>query len=79
MARNIADVEYLVCWVGEDGIYSCGCRHESVADALKCLSPNGGSFIRACESGVIRSLNDDEFIDFVAALRDAPWRSSGRS
>ncbi len=77
MAPNIPDVRYLVCWVGEDGIYSCGCEHESVAHALKCLSLHDGSFIRACESGVIRSLNNDEFIDFLVALREMPRRSPG--
>jgi hypothetical protein len=77
MAPNIPDVRYLVCWVGGDGIYSCGHEHESVAGAMRCLAPNGGSFIRACESGGLRSLNESELLAFLAALRDMPWRSPG--
>jgi hypothetical protein len=70
-------VRYATCWVGEDGIYSCGHEHESVADAMQCLIPNGGEFIRACESGVFRSLSEDEVVAFLAALRYMPWRSPG--
>lgn len=76
MAPNIPDVRYLACWTEDDGIYSCGHEHESIADALKCLVPDGRSFIRACESGALRSLNEGEFVTFLAALREMPWRSS---
>ncbi len=79
MAPNIPDVHYLACWTEDDGIYSCGHEHESIADAMKCLVPDGRSFIRACESGVFRSLNEREFVTFLAALRDMPWRSSAWS
>jgi hypothetical protein len=78
MAPNISDVRrYAVCRVGEDGIYSCGHEHESIADAMQCLIPDGGEFIRACESGVLRSLNESELLAFLAALREMPWRSPG--
>jgi hypothetical protein len=70
-------VRYATCWVGEGGIDSCGHEHESIADAMKCLVPNGGEFIRACESGVFRSLNEGEAVAFLAALRQMPWRSPG--
>ncbi len=76
MATNIPDVRYLACWTEDDGIYSCGHEHESVAEAMKCLVPDGRSFIRACESGRFRSLNDGEFVAFLAALSEMPWRSS---
>jgi hypothetical protein len=87
-------IRYLACWTEDDGIYSCGhpgssasavfaCwgdhEHESVADAMKCLVPDGRSFIRACESGVSRSLNEVETACFLVALADMPWRSSVRS
>jgi hypothetical protein len=72
-------VRYLACWTEDDGIYSCGHAHESVADAMRCLVPDGRSFIRACESGVFRSLNEGEFACFLVALSDMPWRSSVRS
>ena len=70
-------VRYATCRVGEGGIYSCGHEHESVAEAMKCSVPDGGEFIRACESGVYRSLNERELLAFLAALRDMPWRSPG--
>ncbi len=72
-------MHYLACRVGDDGIYSCGHEHESVADAMHCLVPDGGEFIRACESGAFRSLNEREFVTFLAALREMPWRSPGWS
>ena len=70
-------IRYETCRVGEDGIYSCGHEHETVAEAMRCSVPDGGEFIRACESGVYRSLNDREFLAFLVALADMPWRSPG--
>ena len=61
-------IRYETCRVGEDGIYSCGHEHESVAEAMRCSVPDGGEFIRACESGVYRSLNDREFLDFSRGI-----------
>jgi hypothetical protein len=40
---------------------------------MNCLVPDGGSFIRACDDGVFRSLNDREFIDFLEELENMPW------
>ncbi len=78
-ARDTDRLSYLACWTEDDGIYSCGHEHESIAEAMKCLVPDGRSFIRACESGVFRSLNEREFVTFLAALSAMPWRSSVRS
>jgi len=69
-------MHYEICWVGEDGLYGCGHEHPSVADAARHMVPNGRSFIRACESGVFRSLNEAEFSCFLASLCHMPWRSS---
>jgi len=69
-------VRYLACWTEDDGIYSCGHDHESVADAMRCRLPDGRSFIRARDSGVLRSLSETEFSVFLAALSQMPWRSS---
>ncbi len=67
---------YVSCWTEDDGIYSCGHEHGRVQDAMKCLVPDGRSFIRACESGVFRSLNEREFVVFLAGLSEMAWRSS---
>jgi hypothetical protein len=67
---------YISCWTEDDGIYSCGHEHGSVVDAMQCLVPDGRSFIRACESGVFRSLNETETGVFLVALKQMPWRSS---
>lgn len=64
---------YVACWTEDDGIYSCIHEHGSVSDAMKCLVPDGGSFIRAIESGVFRSLNEAECVDFLRALGSMPW------
>jgi len=64
---------YVACWTEDDGIYFCGHEHHLIADAMKCLVPDGGNFIRACESGVFRSLDNGEFIDFLEALGTMPW------
>jgi len=69
-------VFYLACWTEDDGIYSCGHEHESVAQAMRCRVPDGRSFIRAVDSGVLRSLSEAEFQTFLAALPEMPWRSS---
>ena len=70
---TIPDVHYVACWTEDDGIYSCGHSHLVVRDAMNCLVPDGGSFIRACEAGVFRSLTNREFIDFLEALQEMPW------
>ena len=70
---------YVACWTADNGIYSCGHEHPSVRDAMKCLVPNGGSFIRAHDAGVFRSLDQAEYIDFVEALQTMPWRSPDKA
>jgi hypothetical protein len=50
---------------------------EGLSDAMNCLVPDGGSFIRAYDAGVFRSLTNREFIDFLEALQEMPW--SGRN
>ena len=69
----MAGTMYVACFIRDDGVYSCGHQHQSVADAMNCLVPDGGSFIRACEAGVFRSLHQREFIDFLEALKKMPW------
>lgn len=65
MAPNISDVRYVACWTEKDGVHSCGCHHPSIADAMRCLTPDGRTFIRAWENGVFRSLSDDELGTFI--------------
>jgi hypothetical protein len=68
-------MRYVSCWTEDDGVYFCGHDHKSVAEAMNCLVRDGGGFIRACEDGVFRSLNEGEFVEFVEALKEMPWRS----
>ena len=77
--ENSSELHYLVCWTEDEGIYSCGHEHKNVADAMQCLIPDGRSFMRARESGVLRSLDEGELAAFLAALREMPWRSRLRS
>jgi hypothetical protein len=37
------------------------------------LVPDRGNFIRVYETGTFRSLDDQEFLDFLRALRTMPW------
>ena len=76
---NIPDVHYVACWTEDDGVYSCGHTHLGVRDAMNCLVPDGGSFIRAYDAGVFRSLTNREFIDFLEALQDMPWSWRNRA
>lgn len=70
MSANIPDVRYEAFWTEKDGLYSCGCEHESVADAMGCVIPDGRTFIRAVQSGVTRSLDEYELRQFLnASLR----------
>ena len=79
MAANIPERRYVACFTADDGVYSCGHNHKSVREAMDCLVPNGGSFVRAMDAGVSRSLNDREFIDFLEALQEMPWRSKEKA
>lgn len=69
----MAGITYVACFTEDDGVYSCGHEHVSIADAMNCLVPDGGSFIRACDAGTFRSLHQSEFIDFLEALKKMPW------
>jgi hypothetical protein len=79
MAPNIPETTYIACFTEDDGVYSCGHEHTSIAEAMNCLVPDGGSFIRACEAGVFRSLNDEEFFQFELWLREMPWSSQNEA
>jgi hypothetical protein len=79
MAANIPERRYIACFTQDDGVYSCGHAHMTVREAMDCLVPNGGSFVRAVEAGGTRSLNDREFIDFLEALREMPWRKRDKA
>jgi hypothetical protein len=70
---NIPDVHYVACWTEDDGIYSCGHLHPDVRDAMNCLVPDGGSFIRSYDAGGFRSLNEAETVAFLRALGTMPW------
>jgi hypothetical protein len=73
MASNISEIKYVACFTADDGVYSCGHLHPSVREAMNCLVPNGGSFIRAHDGGIYRSLTNPEFIDFLESLEQMPW------
>jgi len=73
MFPNIPDIRYTACFTEDDGIHSCGHKHRSIAEAMICLIPDGGSFIRAYDSGVFRSLTNRELIDFLESLGKMPW------
>jgi len=75
----MARITYVVCFTRDDGVYSCGHKHKTVAEAMNCLVPDGGSFIRACDGGVFRSLHQDEFIDFLQALKKMPWSRQNKA
>lgn len=61
------EVRYVACWTEDDGVRSCGCHHLSISSALRCLTPDGRTFIRAWDKdkGVLRSLTDDELGTFT--------------
>lgn len=73
MASNTPEISYVACFTQDDGVYSCGHLHPTVREAMNCLVPNGGSFIRAHDAGVFRSLTNREFIDFLESLQQMPW------
>lgn len=79
MIQGGVSLFYVACWTEDDGIFGCMHEHPSVRDAMNCLVPDGGSFIRACEAGIFRSLNEAEFIDFMEALLHMPWSPPNRA
>ena len=72
---TIAKIHYEACCTWDDGVYSCGHEHATVQSAMHCLIPTGGSFIRAFDAGVFRSLDNGELIDFLESLPAMPWSS----
>jgi hypothetical protein len=73
MAPNTPDISYVACFTEDDGVYACGHLHPTVREAMNCLVPNGGSFIRAHDAGTFRSLSNREFIDYLESLEQMPW------
>ena len=73
MASNIPETGYVACFTEDDGVYFCGHLHPSVREAMNCLVPDGGSFIRAYDAGAFRSLTNREFIDFLESLEEMSW------
>jgi hypothetical protein len=68
---------YVVCWTEDDGIYGCEHKHGTIAEAMWCMVPGGGTFIRAVEGGRSRSLNEAEWVEFLIALKSMPWANGG--
>ena len=79
MTSNIPEIRYVACFTEDDGVYSCGHFHPSVREAMDCLVPDGGSFIRAHDAGIFRSLTNREFIDFLESLEKMPWSRRSRT
>lgn len=79
MASNISEIRYVACFTEDDGVYSCGHLHPTVREAMDCLVPDGGSFIRAYDAGILRSLTNPEFIDFLESLQKMPWSRRSRT
>jgi hypothetical protein len=73
MVANTQEIRYAACFTEDDGVYSCGHLHPSVREAMNCLVPDGGSFIRALDAGIYRSLSNRELIDFLESLEQMPW------
>jgi len=76
MEESVPEVRYEACWTEIDGVFSCGCRHVSIREAMSCLVPDGRTFIRAVEKGVSRSLDEPEWKEFLAELGRLPGRRS---
>ncbi len=79
MATNTPEIRYVACFTEDDGVYSCGHLHPSIREAMNCLVPDGGSFIRAHDAGTSRSLTNREFIDFLESLEQMPWSWRSRA
>jgi hypothetical protein len=73
LPQTISKIWYAAFYIAADGLYRCDHQHPTVRDAMNCIVPDGGSFIRAFESGAFRSLDYDELLEFVESLQDMPW------
>jgi len=69
MATDASGVRYVVCWTEDEGLYCCACVHETIKAAMRCLTPDGRTFMRAWDNGILRSLNDDELGVFILELQ----------
>lgn len=72
MAPNISELRYVACWTADDGLYYCGCEHKTIGAAMGCVRPDGRTFMRAWDHGVLRSLHDDERSTFIYELKKIP-------
>jgi len=79
LAHHHEDIWYSACFTEDDGIYSCDHKHPTLAEAMNCLVPDGGGFIRAFDGGVYRALNEGEYSDFLEQLEKMPWSNRHRS
>jgi hypothetical protein len=79
MATTIPEIYYVACFTEDDGIYHCGHEHPTVREAMNCVVPDGGSFVRAVDAGVFRSLDNREFVDFLEAVEKMPWSFRNRA
>jgi hypothetical protein len=79
MASTTPEIKYVACFTEDDGVYSCGHLHPTIREAMNCLVPDGGSFIRAHDAGALRSLTNREFIDFLESLEQMPWSRRSRA
>jgi hypothetical protein len=58
---------YVACWIASQGLQRCGHQHESIAQAMACMTTEG-SFLRAVDRGTERSLDEDEMRTFLIEL-----------
>jgi hypothetical protein len=65
-------MHYVACWTEDDGIYYCGHTHLDVRDAMNCLVPDGGSFIRAYDSGPSAPLRIGNSLIFSKRYKRCP-------
>jgi hypothetical protein len=62
---------YFAAWTDSGCFLGCNHEHQTVASAVACI-PCAGGYVVAVEDGRLHALNDNEVIEFQAAMYGVP-------
>ena len=61
---------YFAAWTDSGCLLGCDHEHQTIASAVACI-PCAGGYVVAVEDGTLHGLNDNEVMEFQAAMYGA--------
>src|ERR1017187_5775436 len=71
MENSMNSIYYFAAWTDSGFLLGCDYEHQTVPEAVACISCAGG-YVIAVENRVLRTLTDDEEAEFQRAPRNSP-------